>query len=194
MDKNEIVSALEPVIKLLDESGINYFIGGSIASSAYGIARATLDVDMIVQLKPLHANLLVEKLGGEFYIDVEMITNAISNKSSFNIIHLASMLKIDFFISKDLPYELKSFERKCPSELDESDNSIKIYLSSPEDIILSKLNWFNLSNQTSEKQWQDIMGVIKVQQNKLDKEYLYHWAKQLSILELLEKVYKESGL
>lgn len=192
MDKNEIVKALEPVIKILDESGINYFIGGSIASSAYGIARATLDVDMIVQLKQIQADILVEKLSSEYYIDAEMITNAIKDKSSFNIIHLESMLKMAFFISQDLAFDLKSFERKTQNNLDESDESIKIYLSSAEDIILSKLNWFNLSNQTSEKQWQDIMGVIKVQKNNLDKEYLKHWAIQLDLFSLLQKAFEQS--
>ncbi len=192
MDKKNILSALEPVIKALEESSIAYFIGGSIASSAYGTARATMDVDMILNLKPFQVQTFVDKLKKEYYIDVEMINDALINKSSFNILHLDSMLKIDFFILKDQPYPLKSFERRKQSSFEDSDESIKVFLCSSEDIIISKLEWFKLSDETSERQWSDILGVIKVQKNKLDKEYLKFWAEQLKLLELIQKAFQQS--
>ena len=192
MDKNEILSALEPLVKALDDTSIAYFIGGSIASSAYGLARATMDVDMIVNLKPFQIQSFVKMLKEEYYVDIEMIAQAVNNKSSFNILHLPTMLKIDFFILKEQPYSIKSFERRVLNTLDDSEDSIKVFLCSPEDIIISKLDWFRLSNETSERQWLDILGVIKVQKDNLNRKYLKHWTEQLNLLELLQKAFNQS--
>lgn len=194
MDKNEIISALEPLIKALNDTSIDYFIGGSIASSAYGLARATMDVDMILNLKPFQIQSFVKMLKEEYYVDIEMIAQAVNTKSSFNILHLPTMLKIDFFILKGQPYPIKSFERRVLNTLDDSEDSIKVFLCSPEDIIISKLDWFSLSNETSERQWLDILGVIKVQKDNLDKKYLKHWAEQLNLLELLQKAFNQSDV
>jgi hypothetical protein len=105
----EINRALEPVINTFEKLGITYYVGGSVASSVYGIARATMDVDIISELKQNHISLLVERLKSKFFIDGDMILDAIKNKSSFNIIHLASMLKIDVFISKEGIFDKKVF-------------------------------------------------------------------------------------
>lgn len=192
MDKNEIISALEPLIKALDDISIPYFIGGSIASSAYGLARATMDVDMILNLKPFQVQDFVNKLKGDFFVDEEMIIQAIKTDTSFNILHLPTMLKIDFFILKKQPYQIKSFERRKLNSLEDSRDSVKIFLCSPEDIIISKLEWFRLSNETSERQWLDILGVIKVQSDSLDKNYLKYWAKELNLFELLQKAFGQA--
>jgi len=111
MIKNEIISAIEPLIKAFDELGISYYIGGSIASSAYGKARATMDVDMVLNLQTFHVKFLSEKLNKIYYLDEEMILDAIKTGSSFNLIHLETMLKIDAFILKVQPYQQTAFER-----------------------------------------------------------------------------------
>jgi hypothetical protein len=194
MQKNEIVAALEPVINALDDLGLSYYIGGSIASSAYGMARSTLDVDLVLELETFHIQPLVNKLKSEYYIKSEMINNAIKEKTSFNIIHLKSMLKIDVFILKDQVYPKKAFERKTKDKLDDEAGSINIYLCSPEDIILHKLEWFKSGGEVSERQWLDILGVIKIQFEKLDKDYLKYWAKQLGVFNLLEKSFSECDI
>jgi len=81
MQKNEITAALEPIINVFDDLGIPYYIGGSIASSAYGIARSTLDVDLVLELKTFHIQPFVNKLKGEYYIESEMINDAIKEKT-----------------------------------------------------------------------------------------------------------------
>ncbi len=194
MQKNEIATALEPVINAFNELGLSYYIGGSIASSAYGIARSTLDVDLVLELNTFHIQPLVNKLKGEYYIETEMIKDAIKKKTSFNIIHLKSMLKIDVFILKDQLYSKKAFERKIKDKLDDEVESINIYLCSPEDIILHKLEWFKSGGEVSERQWLDILGVIKIQFENLDKNYLKMWAKQLGVLSLLEKSFSECNI
>lgn len=194
MKKNEIISALEPLLKVFNEFGILYYISGSIASSAFGRARATMDVDMVVDLQPIHAKALVDKLDKIYYIDENMILDAIEDQSSFNLIHLDTMLKIDVFILNDHPYQQTAFARKIKDKLEDEPFTISVYLSSSEDIILNKLIWYKKGNEISEKQWDDIVGVIKVQGEKLDKEYLNHWAIQLGVRKLLNKALAEGKI
>lgn len=124
----------------------------------------------------------------------EMINDAIRKESSFNLIHLETMLKIDVFISKNQPYSQKALERKIQDKLEDDPNTIDIYLCSPEDIILSKLEGYKSGGEKSERQWLDVLGVIKVQGDILDKSYLKMWAKELSVFNLLEKSFKECGV
>ncbi len=189
MKKNEIIAALEPLIKAFEELKILYYIGGSIASSAYGTARLTLNIDLVTNLLTHHIKPFTEKLKDEYYVDAEMIAEAIKTKSSFNLLHLQSMLKIDIFILKDSTYSTKEFERKVKDKLEEDEKPINIYLCSPEDIILNKLEWYKIGGKTSEKQWSDILGVIKVQAENLDRDFLKYWAKQLEVFELLVKAF-----
>ncbi len=194
MNKSDIATILEPVVKTFEELGVLYYVGGSVASSAYGIARATLDVDLVSNLQSHQVNLLVEKLKPAYFIDNEMILDAIKTRSSFNIIHLDSMMKIDVFILIDKPYPQKAFERKRIDTLDDEAGSIKIYLCSPEDIILNKLEWYKAGNQVSERQWLDVLGVIKVQGDSLELEYIKRWAEELDIIDLLEKALSEGSV
>jgi len=192
MKKNEISEALEPVIKTLDELNIPYCISGSLASSAYGFARATLDVDIVINIGLHHINPLISGLEKKFYVDPEMISNAFKRKSFFNILHLKSMLKIDFFVSTNDSYSDKIFERRIKDKLQDEADSIEIYLISPEDIILNKLVWYKFGGKVSEKQWADVIGVLKIQGKDLDMKYLKKWAEHLNVQELLKKAYSES--
>ena len=194
MKNLDIIDAIRPIIKAFEKLGILYYISGSIASSAYGVARATLDVDMVSELKNEHIHPFVEMLKAEYYIDEEMILDAVKHKSSFNIIHLESMFKVDIFLKKDRPYSREVFERKRKENLDEEKGDAEFFIASSEDVILNKLEWFRMGGEISERQWNDILGVIKVQGDLLDKEYLYHWAIELGVAELLKKAFRESKM
>lgn len=194
MKKSEIITALEPVIKAFEEFEISYYIGGSVASSAFGTPRTTLDVDLISALSPFHIEPLVNRLNKEYFIDAEMIMDALKTKTSFNIIHFQTMLKIDVFILKDQLYQQTAFKRKIKDKLGEETDSIKVFLCSPEDLILNKLEWYRAGGETSERQWLDVQGIIKVQQNSLDKEYLKKWAKEINVFDLLEKSFFECNI
>jgi hypothetical protein len=193
MKHPDIIDAIRPLVKAFERLGILYYIGGSIASSAYGVARATLDVDMVSELKSEHVHPLAEMLKSEYYIDEEMILDAVKRKSSFNIIHLQTMFKIDIFLKKSNPYNEEVFRRKRKENLDEEKGDAEFFIASSEDIILNKLEWFRMCGEISERQWNDVLGVIKVQGSLLDKEYLYHWAGELEITALLEKAFKEAS-
>ena len=193
MKKPDIVAALDTVIGCFEKLGIAYYIGGSVASSAYGIARATMDVDLVANVKIRQVNRLVKALEADYYIDAEMIRDAIHRSTSFNLIHLETMIKIDVFIVKDEPYDSKALTRRQPDTLDE-ESSRKFYLSSPEDIILNKLQWYQRGGRVSQQQWKDILGVLKVQADKLDTEYLKYWASRLNLSDLLNRSFDDAGM
>ncbi|MEN8128441.1 MAG: DUF6036 family nucleotidyltransferase [Planctomycetota bacterium] len=194
MKNPDILIATEPVTEAFEKLGILYFIGGSVASSAYGIARSTMDVDIVSDIKQNHVRSLVRMLEHSYYIDENMILDAIRRSSSFNMIHLETMLKIDVFISKNKPYDIETFKRRRKDTLDEDRRDVEFYLVSPEDIVLNKLVWFHLGGGVSERQWNDVLGVLKVQKDSLDKNYLQHWASELKVRDLLEKAFQDAGI
>jgi len=193
MKKSDIIVALDMVIGCFEELEIAYYIGGSVASSAYGIARATIDVDLVANIEIHQVNHLVKALEKDYYIDAEMIRDAIGRSASFNLIHLETMIKIDVFIVKAQPYDSKALTRRQPDTLDE-ESSRKFFLSSPEDIILSKLQWYQGGGRVSEQQWKDVLGVLKVQADKLDLEYLKYWASKLNLSDLLNRSFDNAGI
>ena len=194
MDTPDILTAAGPVAEAFENLGIHYYIGGSVASSVYGIARSTMDVDMVSNLKPKHVRSLVTMLESSYYIDEDMILAAIRSGSSFNLIHLETMLKIDVFIVKNEPYDIEAFKRRRRDTLNEENETVEFYLASPEDIILNKLGWYRLGGGVSERQWNDVLGVLKVQRESLDKSYLRFWAMELKLKDLLEKAFQDSGI
>lgn len=181
------------LIDCFEKLGIAYYIGGSVASSAYGIARATMDVDLVANIEIHQIDNLVKALEKDYYIDADMIRDAIHRRASFNLIHLETMFKIDVFILKNQPYDSKAFARRQSDTLDE-ESSCKFYLSSPEDVILSKLQWYLVGGRVSEQQLKDVLGVLKVQGNRLDLQYLKHWASRLNLSDLLNRSFVDAGL
>jgi len=193
MKQPDIVVALDAVIACFEKLGIDYYIGGSVASSAYGIARATMDVDIVANVEAGQVDRFVEVLETDYYIDAGMIREAIRRSTSFNLIHLETMIKIDVFIAKDQPYDSEAFARRQADTLDE-EGSRKFYLSSPEDVVLNKLQWYQKGGSVSEQQWRDVLGVLKVQGDKLDLEYVKYWASRLNITELLSRSFDDAGM
>jgi len=193
MKQPDIVVALDAVIACFEKLGIGYYIGGSVASSAYGIARATMDVDIVANVEAGQVDGFVEVLEADYYIDTGMIREAIRRSTSFNLIHLETMIKIDVFIAKDQSYESEAFARRQADTLDE-ESSRKFYLSSAEDVVLNKLQWYQKGGSVSEQQWKDVLGVLKVQGDKLDLEYLKYWASRLNISDLLNRSFDDAGM
>jgi len=189
----DIFLALQPVLKAFENLFIPYYIGGSVASSIYGMARATMDVDIVADLKISHINRLKQILENEYYIDNEMIADAIRSASSFNLIHLETMIKIDVFLHKEDPYAEMALQRKRKDTLEELDK-VEFYFSSPEDIIVAKVQWYKIGGFVSERQWLDVIGVIKVQGDLLDKKYLKRWSQKLGLAALMQKAFDEAGV
>ncbi len=194
MNEPDLVAALEPVVEALEKLGVPYYIGGSVASSAYGVARTTMDVDLASPLLLQHIRPLAQMLKDTYYLDVEMIREAISRSSSFNLIHLGTMFKIDVFLPRRSPHETEAFARRRRDSLAAEHGAAEVYLLSPEDVVLKKLSWFRSGGEVSENQWKDIRGVLQVQRSVLDIGYLRRWAGELGTGDLLEKALREADL
>lgn len=166
-------------------------MGGSLASSYYGIPRATQDIDIIAAIKTEHVTPFVRAFERSFYIDDGMIRDAIGNQSSFNMIHLETMFKVDVFVWKSEPFSTEEMARRKAWRVPEQSDR-QLYFASAEDTVLQKLNWYRLGGETSERQWHDIIGVIKVQSENLDGQYLKKWAESLGLSDLLAKAYRDT--
>lgn len=189
----EPVSVALKVILVLEELDIPYFISGSLASAIHGVVRATNDVDIVADLKMEHVIPLKKALQNEFYVDEDMIREAIGKKSSFNLIYLELMFKIDIFVSSNHPYAQEQLRRRY-NEIVINKPEQTAYISTPEDTILSKLKWYKMGGCISDRQWSDVLGVLKVQGEQLDMVYLKQWAEDLGISDLLRKALDEAGL
>jgi hypothetical protein len=188
----DLWTALLPVIDALEALGVPYHVGGSVASSFLGIARATQDADLIANLRPEHAAPLAQALAGIYYADPERISQAIRARRSFNIIHLETVYKVDVFVSKDTPFDRANTARRVPRAVPGLDRSL--YFSSPEDIVLHKLLWYAEGSGVSDRQWYDVQGVLRLQAKTLDRDYLQTWAERLGVEDLLRRAMEEAGL
>ncbi len=163
--------------------GARWCIGGSVASSLLGIPRATLDVDLVADLRPPHVAPLYAALIGAYYVDEDTIRWAVDVRRSFNAIHQATMIKIDVFCAKD--DALSRAELVRARVLEVAGRSVPV--CSPEDIILQKLLWF-VESGGSERQWGDALGVVKTRGGELDRSYLEEQAESVGITELLARL------
>ena len=192
MAPSDILAALPPVVDALERLDVAYYVGGSVVSSNYGVARSTLDVDLVADLGAKHADPLVAWLKSAYYVDGNMISDAIARRSCFNVIHLPTMFKVDVFTIKDRQYDRAALGRIRKDTFALESATAEFFVAAPEDIVLSKLEWFRLGNEVSNRQWGDTVGVLKVQHDALDRAYLVHWARELGIADLLEKAWRES--
>jgi hypothetical protein len=184
------IHVISLVTEPLEKFEIIYLIGGSLASSIHGVIRATMDVDILADLKKEDFSSILPMLEEGFFLDEVMIQTSIAQKSSFNLIHKETSFKVDIFISKGTPFEQSQFQRRQYLPLSDTREK-KAYFASAEDIILAKLDWYRLGGEVSTRQWQDVVGILKVQRDKLDREYLEKWALTLEISDLLKRVYSK---
>lgn len=192
MTSGDLLSALEPVVRALEELGVRYFVGGSLASSVYGVPRASIDADVVAELEQRHVAPLLARLAGAYYVDEEKARAAIRARRSFNLIHLGTVYKVDLFVTRGRPFDRLAFERARPRALDERDAGHLYAVASPEDTILAKLEWFRLGREVSERQWSDVVGMIRAGGEALDRQYLETWAAALGVEDLLKRAFSAS--
>jgi hypothetical protein len=182
---SEPISVTLLVVEVLDKLGIPYLIGGSIAGAIYGVARSTIDVDIIADVHPQNAVPLADAFDNAFYVSIDSIKDAINNRGCFNIINLETMFKVDIFVNKQRPFDKSQFERRIKQVIS-SEPKCEVYVASAEDNILAKLEWYRKGGEVSERQWRDVLETLKIQEN-IDANYLRHWANALGVADLMEK-------
>jgi hypothetical protein len=193
MSQSPVLTAMLPVIETLDHLRIDYYVGGAVASLAYGIYRTTADVDIIAEIPLEQVDAFVESLKDTYYVDADMIKDAIWHRSEFNVIHLGTMFKVDVFLPQRRPFDRSVYQRVRKSELQILDERFLVNMESPEDVILTKLEWYKMGAEVSDRQWGDILGVLKVQKQLLNREYLCHWAIEIGVANLLARAFQEAS-
>ena len=187
------IEVLLNVAGLLEEMLIPYIVVGSVASSLQGFSRATADVDIVADLRPEHVAPLFAALKDEYYADDQAMRRAISLRRMFNLIHLETLIKVDIYIPQGDEFGRQQFQRARRETLLPGEAG-GAYLTSPEDTILAKLQCHRRGGEVSERQLSDVLGVLKVQRERLDLGYLREWAGRLGVLEQLEELLAEVGL
>ena len=186
------VAVLAEATQALEALGIPYAVVGSVASSLYGFSRATGDVDIIADIRPEHVAPLVAALQDSFYADEQAIRRAVQLRRSFNAIHFDSLFRVDFYVLADDDFSRQQLQRRKLAQL-LPDSAQTVYLATAEDTILAKLRWYRQGGEASAQQLTDVTGILKVQGENLDLEYLRRWAERLGLRDLLARVLRETG-
>jgi hypothetical protein len=176
----------------LERLGVRYLVVGSLASSAYGIPRATQDVDLVAELDVQHVRDLAVDLRAEFHLDEGLIREAIRRQASFQAVHLATLFKADVFVRGGDPWSCGQMERGRVQEVNTGAGTAAIRFASPEDTLLHKLVSCRLRGGASDRQWADVLGVLTIQGSALDDAYLNVWAPTLAVADLLSRARRAS--
>jgi len=194
MDNTEdLISSLRTVRKTFDSLGIRYFIGGSVASSFHGAMRSTMDVDVVAELTLEHVRPILSAVAGEYYSSESAMRDAIQRRSSFNLIHLPTSFKVDIFVSRGRPFDEASFTRSTVCRLGTQASGIDVPIASVEDNLLAKLEWFRAGNEASERQWDDVTRLMKLNRENLDWSYLEARSRELAVMDLLQRLRAHCG-
>lgn len=192
MEDTGALAAAFAIGRILEDLGIAYAIGGSLASSFHGVPRSTLDCDLVVDLGAEDVPRMVERLAADFYVDRERAERAVVRGASFNVIHLPTMFKVDLFVAGGDPVSEQELARAESRELSPGLGALPV--TSAEDTVVQKLSWYRLGNEVSDRQWQDLLAVLRVQRGRLDHGYLRDTARALDVEDLLDEALTQAGI
>ncbi len=178
------------VAGILEEIGVRYVIGGSVASSVLGEPRTTLDLDLMIEIDESQARLLAARLKDDFYVDAQDAVEAVRRGSSFNAIHYGTSMKVDFFPAETFAKTQLDRRRRLAVRNDLP----PLYFYSAEDLVIRKLMWFRAGREASARQWRDVVGILKASGPTLDRTYLVTAARERTVDDLLIRAAGDAGL
>jgi len=168
----------------LERAGVGYFLGGSLASSFQGEPRATNDIDLVVDLAEWQVDPLAVELGPDFDLDRVALGRAARERGSWNVIHLPTVTKVDLFVLGAHPFDRSEFERRRRVEVR---SGRSLFMKSAEDTVLRKLLWHRAGEGVSDRQWRDVVQVLRISRSVLDDGYLDSWAARLDLAAVLSR-------
>lgn len=177
--------------KLLQGLDIRYLIGGSLASSVHGEPRSTNDIDLIADLGEVDLDVLLEALSDDYYVSPDAAGEAVRSGTSFNAIHLEAMVKVDVFVAGNDSFNEERLRRRQEITLSDQPPT-SIFIDTAEHSVLRKLEWFRRGGEVSERQWRDVVTILRVQGGHLDRGHLSRWAHELGVADLLERAMEEA--
>jgi hypothetical protein len=192
VDSGEVLLVLASVCRWFKNRGYAYQVGGSFASSIHGVPRQTRDIDLVVDLPEAAVDALEREFSREFYVDASQARNAVREHRSFNLVHLGAGVKVDIFVAGDTEFDAVELERSVEMVLDPLSGE-RFSVKSAEDTVLRKLLWYDEGGRVSDQQWTDLLGVLKLQGESLDHEYLKRWGRRLGIDPLLSQALRDAG-
>lgn len=169
-----------------------YVIGGSLASSIHGTLRSTGDVDIVVDMRSEHVQPFVRALADEFYVSEKRVKRSVEAGGSFNVVALEPMFKVDFFVAKDKLFESSQLSRGEALRVSRTAED-RVNVSTPEDIVVAKLIWYRKGGEVSDRQWEDVLGVLRVKSGTLDEAYLKRMSEEEGVVDLLTQALDEAG-
>jgi hypothetical protein len=184
-DPNEMVAALKPVAEALSLLRIPYYVGGSVASSYHGAVRSTMDIDIVCQMREEQIGPFVSQFNDAFYVSEPAIRQAVRRRSCFNLIHFETSFKVDIFISRERPFDQICMDRAVEAKLGGDTGFVIVPMATVEDSIISKLDWYRLTDETSERQWDDVSRLVRLTGSALDRGYLARSAQMVGVSDLL---------
>ena len=180
------LAVLSQVTRTLDQQNIPYVLVGSFASSIHGMYRSTADIDLLADIHLDQVHPLFDDLQNSFYVDELAIRDAVAQGRSFNAIHFDSVFKVDIFVAKSDKFALSQLNRRELRKLS-PDRDEAVYVATAEDTILAKLRWYRAGHETSNTQWNDVLGILGTSRNSLEAAYLRTWAEKLGVMDLLQR-------
>lgn len=184
----DVVEVATDVAGRLEALAIPYLISGSLASSVHGEPRATMDVDLVADLRPEQVEHLAAALRPEYYVDEDVMREATRTGGSFNAVHTRAGVKVDVFVAGEDPFEQARLRSRIAVAVTRAP-SPPLWFDTAEHTLLRKLEWYRRGGEVSERQWRDVQAIIALQGASLDHAVLTHWAAALGVEDLLRRAW-----
>ena len=187
IETDDLIDALSPVVAAFNDLKIPHYVGGSIASSYHGATRSTMDVDLVCEMLEAQIPEFLARIDNRFYVSELAVRQAVKSKSCFNLIHLPTSFKVDIFVSRERHFDIDCMRRASVATLGDS-KTVEVPIATAEDIIICKLEWYRLTNETSERQWDDVSRLLRLLGDTADKVYLKRAADSVGVSDLLVRL------